>query len=160
VPIAVALAVVAKARGWGLRQSLSDERRSILLMATAAILVLATSWRVMAYVGPASSTMISLRLGGLNQADAVALEHGYYENLMAVDRFNGELWSLYTRRPPDWAGSLEDLGLSRPTQGFVSFELVPSREGRFKGARFSTNRWGMHDKEYDKTPPPGCQRIA
>jgi D-alanyl-lipoteichoic acid acyltransferase DltB (MBOAT superfamily) len=160
VPIGVALAVIAKERGWGLRHPLSDERRSVLLIATAGILVLSTSWRVMPYLGPASATMLSLRFGGLNQADAVALERGYYENLMAVDRFNGELWSLYTHRPPDWAGGLADLGLSRPTQGFVSFELVPSHEGRFKGATFRTDRWGLYDKEYDKTPPPGCQRIA
>jgi hypothetical protein len=38
--------------------------------------------------------------------------------------------------------------------------LHPSVEGRFKGATLRTNKWGLHDKDYEKTPPPGCLRIA
>jgi LPS sulfotransferase NodH len=30
----------------------------------------------------------------------------------------------------------------------------------FRGARFSTNRWGMRDKDYEKTPPPATCRMA
>ena len=49
-----------------------------------------------------STLIAAVRFGGLNQADHAGLERGYYENLMGVDRFNGELWSLYMNRPADW----------------------------------------------------------
>jgi hypothetical protein len=63
-------------------------------------------------------------------------------------------------RPPDWQQSLVEGGVARSTEGFLPYELLPSAEGRFKGAVLRTNRWGMHDREYARVPPPGCTRIA
>jgi len=158
-PLAVGITVVAKARGWGFKP-LGDEARSFAIAAAAVCLVVASSFRVSAHLGSAGSVLTSLRSGSLNQADAVTLERGYYENLMAIDRFNGDLWSLYAQRPPDWAGTLLDKGLARKMDNVLPYELVPAHEGRFKGVMLRTNAWGMHDKEYAKTPPPGCRRIA
>jgi hypothetical protein len=104
--------------------------------------------------------MLALRHTGLNQADAVALERGYYENLLAVDRFNGELFALYMNRPLDWGGGLVEEGLAEGGSGQLPYRLLPSVEGRFKGATLRTNQWGLHDKEYDKVARPGCHRIA
>ncbi len=63
-------------------------------------------------------------------------------------------------RPPDWERGLAAAGLSRETGGFPPYELKPSTEGRFKGVPLRTNGWGLHDKEYARTPPPGCYRMA
>jgi hypothetical protein len=79
---------------------------------------------------------------------------------MGVDRFNGQLWDLYQNRPPDWQRTLIEAGLARPVGGLEAYELLPSVEGTFKGQVLRTNRWGMHDKEYERTPPAGCHRIA
>ena len=57
--------------------------------------------------------------------------------------------------PPEWA----ELPVSR-TADLRSVELVPGFEGRFKGAPFRTNRWGMRDREYTREKPPGTFRIA
>jgi len=160
VPVVIGVVVIAKARAWVPRPSLSLEARGVLVAVGAACLVVLTSHRVSAELGAAGETLVALRSAGLNQADAVAMERGYYENLMAVDRFNGELWALYMNRPLDWGGGLLEEGLARPTDTFVPYELLPSAQGRFKGVTLRTNSWGMHDKEYSKAPPPGCHRIA
>ncbi len=39
-------------------------------------------------------------------------------------------------------------------------KLIPTTEITFKGAPFKTNRWGMRDKEYLKTPPKETKRFA
>lgn len=38
--------------------------------------------------------------------------------------------------------------------------LAPSGTTVYKGGRLSTNQWGMRDKDYQLTPPPGTRRIA
>jgi D-alanyl-lipoteichoic acid acyltransferase DltB (MBOAT superfamily) len=159
-PVAVFGTVVVKARGWAPARFDTMPARSLVMVATCACLVVASSWRASAYFGPAGSALLSLRNSGLNQADAVALERGYYENLMAFDRFNGELWALYMNRPLDWGRGLIEEGLAEPAGPRLPYELRPSVAGPFKGAVLETNRWGMHDKEYEKVPPPGCERIA
>src|SRR5688572_509069 len=39
-------------------------------------------------------------------------------------------------------------------------QLAPNATTDYKGARLSTNQWGMRDKDYQLTPPPGTKRIA
>jgi lysophospholipase L1-like esterase len=39
-------------------------------------------------------------------------------------------------------------------------ELVPSTTIDFNGTKLSTNRWGMRDRDYEKTPAPNTYRIA
>jgi hypothetical protein len=159
VPATIALCVVATSRAW-LRTAQSLEAQTALIVGVATCLVLVSTSRVYKHLGSAGTVIAAVRYGGLNQADLAGMERGYYENLMAVDRFNGELWALYAHRPPDWERGLAQAGLSRDTGGFPPFELRPSTEGRFKGVPLRTNRWGLHDKEYEQTPPPGCYRMA
>ena len=160
VPVAVGLVAIAKSRRWAPAPDLGHGGRAVVILAVSACLVVGSSFRVAAHLGPVGRMMTDLRSSGLNQADAVAMERGYYENLMGVDRFNGELWALYMNRPLDWGGTLLEEGLARPLSGFVPYELLPSASGRFKGVTLRTNAWGMHDKEYARTPPAGCERIA
>jgi hypothetical protein len=39
-------------------------------------------------------------------------------------------------------------------------ELVPDVEFQFKGASFRTNKWGMRDRDYDRTKTQSTYRIA
>jgi len=49
----------------------------------------------------------------------------------------------------------------RMTGDFLEFELRPSYTIAYPGGfPFSTNRWGMRDKEYSLVPPPRTYRIA
>jgi hypothetical protein len=130
------------------------------VIAVASCLALSTTAGGRARLGVIGDLLAALRFGGLNTADAAELERGYYENLMGVDRFNGQLWDLYMNRPTDWRVGLSEAGLSRSVEGLPDFELVPSAEGRFKGAVLRTNSWGMHDREYSLQRPPECRRLA
>jgi hypothetical protein len=160
VPLVVALAVLAESRSAGGLKSGSYGRTAAVVLVTASVLVIVSTSRVYTHLGTTGNFISSVRFGGLNQADVAGLERGYYENLMGADRLNGDLWSLYMNRPPDWQLTLVEGGVARSTDGFLPYELLPSAEGRFKGAAFRTNRWGMHDQEYAQVPPTGCRRIA
>jgi hypothetical protein len=100
-----------------------------------------------------------LRLSRLNEQDADLLERGYYEDLMGVNRFNSQLWEIYMKRPqvrPDiWS---TDAG--RLTNDFLFGELTPSANILFYGEEFTTNSWGMRDKEYQLQKPDGTYRFA
>ena len=160
VPVVVALAAWRESRSAGVRTQPSLQRTAGVVLATATALVVVSSSRVYTHLGSARTWVAGVRFGGLNQADVAGLERGYYENLIGADRLNGDLWSLYMNRPPDWQRSLVEAGVASPTDGFLPYELRPSAEGRFKGAVLRTNRWGMHDREYGRLPAPGCTRIA
>jgi hypothetical protein len=87
------------------------------------------------------------------------LQRGYYEDLVEVDRFNSQLWEVYTKRPADWPTIMET-DVARETGDNLIFELVPSTTIRFQGAELSTNRWGMRDRDYEQLPAPDTYRIA
>jgi D-alanyl-lipoteichoic acid acyltransferase DltB (MBOAT superfamily) len=109
---------------------------------------------------PASSVLPSLRQARLNLNDTRLLERGYYENLLSVDRFNSQLWELYTRRPADAAVNFADTPVVRRTGDFQDIELVPSKEIVFNGATLKTNRWGFRDGEYEQQKPAETYRMA
>ena len=160
VPVMVGLAALASNRSWRPQQPVRYERTAAMVVATATLLVVVGTARVYTHLGPAARFFGNVRFGGLNQADIAGLERGYYENLMGADRLNGDLWALYMNRPLDWSRSLVESGLARELHGVLPYELLPSVDGRFKGARFRTNRWGLHDKDYTQLPAPGCRRVA
>jgi hypothetical protein len=109
--------------------------------------------------GAAGQIVAKARFGGLNRAELGQLERGYYEDLLTVDRFNGELAALYARRPANWTNSLADAGLLEPAEGLQG-ALRANAEAEFCGAMLRTNQWGMHDQEYDRQKPARCFRIA
>jgi D-alanyl-lipoteichoic acid acyltransferase DltB (MBOAT superfamily) len=132
------------------------------LMTTAAIAatVVVTHPRVYnrldARVG---SLLDSLREQKLNRQDAALLERGYYENLLSVERFNSQLWELYSKRPANWA-NLRDSGGMRQVDSFFLEELIPSMQMSYKGTMFKTNRWGMRDIDFEVAKPAGTYRFA
>jgi len=100
-----------------------------------------------------------LRSSQLSSRDGALLARGYYEDLTNEVRFNPELWGSYVQRPLDWKEITESDAVSR-SDNFFEFELIPNLRTRHKGMRFSTNRWGMRDRDYPKAKSTGAYRIA
>ena len=100
-----------------------------------------------------------LTVNRLSDREAVLLQRGYYEDLVGVDRFNSQLWEIYTKRPSDWP-SIMETEVARRTGDNLIVELVPSTTINFHGAELSINRWGMRDRDYERLPAPGTYRIA
>jgi hypothetical protein len=124
------------------------------------LLVVVTISRLNSFLGPARPLIAAARQVGLNRLEMAEMERGYYENLLAIDRFNGELWNLYQGRPAAWTTSLLDAGAADKTADFERYRLRPSVDRVFINVPFRTNQWGMHDKEYAMQAPAGCYRIA
>jgi hypothetical protein len=109
--------------------------------------------------GQAQELIRDLTVNRLSDQEAALLQQGYYEDLIGVNRFNSQLWEIYTKRPSDWV-SIRDTSVVRLTNDNLILELVPSTTIDFNGTRLSTNRWGMRDQDYEQIPPPNTYRIA
>lgn len=106
-----------------------------------------------------ASLIVSLRQDRLSPLDAATLQRGYYEDLTRVDRFNSQLWEVYAKKPLDWL-DVRGSGLVQFTDGFLRREMIPSFRSVTPFSTMTTNRWGMRDRDYERTPPPGAYRIA
>jgi len=106
-----------------------------------------------------SNLLNDLSTARLSQRDALQLQKGYYEDLTGVDRFNSDLWEIYSKRPTEWP-LIQETEVARMTGDFRILELLPSKKIDFHGAEFTTNRWGMRDMEYEQVPAPNTYRIA
>jgi hypothetical protein len=112
------------------------------------------------HYGPTVASFIQpLRSGRLSRLDNAALERGYYENLLQVNRFNSQLWEAYLKRPRSWL-NVEGGELKRHVGGFAQTELIPSFVAQSEFGKVSTNRWGMRDRDYELAHPAGAFRIA
>jgi hypothetical protein len=134
----------------------------VLALSTLSILALFAAGHPAVYfrLGPRVADVArDLRSEKLSARDAALLERGYYENLTVVNRFNSQLWEIYMQRPADWT-LLQDSDAVRSTDDFLMQELRPDLDMLFKEAPLRTNRFGMRDRDYDETPPPGTLRIA
>ncbi len=107
----------------------------------------------------AARTMISLTSPALSRRDDLLLTRGYYEELANVNRFNTELWQLYQEQPPDWK-SLAGVRAINLRDDLLEYDLLPNLEIYYKRAAFSTNNWGMRDKEYTQLVPENTCRMA
>jgi hypothetical protein len=102
-----------------------------------------------------------VRLLELNRADAEQLQRGYYEEIVGVNRRNGQLWEVYMRSEPvDELKTLRDHGGMIGHRNELEHELRPLFGTIFKGATLSTNRFGMRDREYDLARLPASRRLA
>jgi alginate O-acetyltransferase complex protein AlgI len=109
--------------------------------------------------GKAQALISDLTVNRLSNREAALLQRGYYEDLTGVNRFNSELWEIYSKRPSDWP-TLTETEAARQTGDNFIVELVPSTTIYFHGEKLSINRWGMRDRDYEKTPAPNTYRIA
>ena len=106
-----------------------------------------------------AAAMVSLRSDTLNDQDAALQHRGYYENLDNPSRLSTELWTTYSEKPADWV-VLEATVAYRTRPDFLLGDLRPNQSITFQGQPFTTNRWGMRDREYSEAKPSGTHRIA
>ena len=124
------------------------------------LLVLAGNPAVYSRMGSNAQELIrDLTVNRLSDREAALLQKGYYEELIGVSRFNSQLWEIYAKRPSNWI-AIRDTEAIRPTNDNLIMELVPSMTINLNGARLTTNRWGMRDRDYERIPPPNTYRIA
>jgi hypothetical protein len=109
--------------------------------------------------GRAQELISDLTVSRLSDREAALLQRGYYEDLIGVNRFNSQLWEIYTKRPTDWI-AIRDTKAVRFTNDNLILELAPATTIDFNGTRLSTNRWGMRDRDYEQIPRPDTYRIA
>jgi hypothetical protein len=107
----------------------------------------------------AQELMRDLTVNRLSDREAALLQQGYYEDLVGVSRFNSQLWEIYSKRPSNWI-AIRDTEAIRPTNDNLIMELVPSTTINLNGTWLTTNRWGMRDRDYERTPPPNTYRVA
>jgi rhodanese-related sulfurtransferase len=131
-----------------------------ITVASLLILLVLGIESVYTHFGPTVASVIQpLRSGRLSRLDTAALERGYYENLLQVNRFNSQLWEVYSKRPANWL-DIEGGGLKRHVDGFVQVELIPAFVSSTNYGIISTNRWGMRDQDYELQRPADTYRVA
>ena len=101
----------------------------------------------------------SLRQAHLSRLDNAKLERGYYEGLMSVEKFNSQLWEVYSHKPANWL-DVEGAGLKRYVGGFAQEELVPLLVSSTRHGPITTNRWGLRDQDYELARPAGSFRAV
>jgi hypothetical protein len=109
--------------------------------------------------GKAQELMSDLMVNRLSDREAALLQQGYYEDLVGVNRFNSQLWEIYTKRPSDWP-SIRETEAVRLTGDNLILELVPSTAIYLYNTKLSINRWGMRDRDYARISLPSTYRIA
>ena len=135
-------------------------RERAITVASLLVLVFISIEAVHIRMGNEFGTLVhSLRSAHLSRLDNAKLERGYYEGLLSVDRFNSQLWEVYSKKPRNWL-DVENLGIKHFVGGFAQKELIPSIVSTTKYGTISTNRWGMRDKDYAKERPANTLRAA
>lgn len=141
------------------REALPSPRAQLLAFAPLALLYAAGEPVVRQRLPlTMASAMRDVRESQLNRRDAAQLQRGYYEQLVGVDRFNGELWKVLARRPADW-GNLEQAGAQVNVDDPRLHVVLPGRHA-LHGAMHTVNRFGMRDREYPEMPTGLGPRIA
>ena len=89
---------------------------------------------------------------------------GYYEALIdggdGVEGARGELALRMAGKPTDWI-SFHDIHATHYRRGdFLLFELRPRTRRVVFGRPFSTNGFGLRDRDYSRAKPPGTFRVA
>lgn len=152
---------------WSARKqnAASPSRLSLLLeprtraVATLLLLVLVAQPAVFGLLpAPAAHTIAALRTHSLNSHDAALKHRGYYEQLDARNQLVSRQTGGDDGRT-QWQ-RLNDLQVVRQTGDELLRDLLPSRDVVWNGNRFTTNSFGMRDREYTLEKPPGTLRIA
>jgi len=78
---------------------------------------------------------------------------GYYEGLTEINWANRQLWETLRREEFPFMPQHQ-------VKDYRWNELLPNLRGIFGEVDFQTNRWGMHDKDYELQKPVGTRRIA
>ncbi len=129
--------------------------------ATVAVLLAVAAPSFYTRLEPETAAVIKgVKSSALNDRDKARRQRDYYEQLNDVGWDNPELMKVYMERPADWGSIRFRPELSRLREGLPYLELVPQAQARHRGTLVTINRWGMRDRDYEKTPAPGTYRIA
>lgn len=109
-------------------------------------------------LGPAGFELVQALRGAIhNQKDLSRQVRGYYENMGSAGAEGLQPWD--EGRPPK-DETIVEAGVGYTRDDFQLYGLRPSIHSMYLGAPFSTNQWGMRDREYTLEKPPGTTRIA
>ncbi|MGQ0538030.1 MAG: hypothetical protein ACT4R6_03710 [Gemmatimonadaceae bacterium] len=97
----------------------------------------------------------STRIVELSQLERAQLQRGYYERIVDVNRFNGGLWDIYSRRPKDWL-RLDQTDATENVNDPRLFRLRADHRILLNGTVINTNRWGMRDRDYPPVDGKGA----
>jgi hypothetical protein len=106
-----------------------------------------------------ADALVAMQTTGLNARDAALQHRGYYEQLEIRAQPNAQVLDALGRRAEGWQ-DLSATGALRERQDLLTRDLWPSRRVVWNGHEFTTNRWGMRDRDYSKEKPPDTLRIA
>ncbi len=109
--------------------------------------------------GKAGTIIAGLRNTGLNARDAALQHRGYYEQLDVRGQLNSRVQDQLGGARHDWKDPAS-MGFLHERRDLIDRDLVPSFSADWNGKRFSTNRFGMRDREYTLEKPAGTLRIA
>lgn len=147
-------------------QNLSLFRKQSFYGAALVIIVVASAilgFRLYEYSTLEETKLVkfihSIKEPRLNEWDAEMGERGYYEPLLSSRKLTAQSYKGVDLRPPDWH-VLSETDIVRSTNDLLLKELAPDKSLTWKGIRFSTNKWGMRDKDYELRKPPGTYRFA
>jgi len=135
--------------------------RPVLRNAGAALLLVALASRPVQsrLPGPVGQLLAELENPKLNDRDLALLQRGYYEDLTQVSRFSHDLAVVYGERPPDYFIPWRE-AMRTETDDYYQEVLKPSASCTYMNVTYTTNRWGMRDRDYAKERTPGLPRIA
>lgn len=124
------------------------------------LLLLLLSLPVLRDVGPQSwhEAMASLRNPGLNAQDAARHHRGYYEQLDVRGQLDAAVAASDVDRQ-QWLDPAQ-AGIIRNREDRLERDLHPSLNLVWNGKAFTTNAFGMRDREYSLAKPVGTYRIA
>lgn len=145
-------------------------KRSLLPIPYRAAWIGAASILLLAVAHPAVNGLLNPQVEGLlaaitgdqlNTRDQQELVKGYYEELLGTESSGSMVWSVRLEQPKTWRWNGNPASAYQiRTDDIRGAEMRPSIVAIDKGREFRTNRWGMRDRDYEKTKPAGTYRIA
>ena len=129
-------------------------------VAPLAVLILAAQPAVQGVMpGALTRAVRTMQLTGLNARDLTQQHRGYYEQLDVRAQLDTPVTADGRKRDTSWQ-TLDQLGVLNDRKDLLLRDLRPNRDTMWNGQHFTTNRWGMRDRDYAKDKAPGTLRIA